>query len=153
MRYLGFLPAATSQRRLALRRCLRQRRREARHKLAQVGRPGKNRKENPERRRCDTCFGTIVSSRLKATGIAQGYPRRSPAPPYVVTIFRLVEPNCVAGCTAGEGSFRNPRITNTKLKNNHVERSELMSPVFVAFTIPTASNAAHTCDNAKCGAA
>ena len=56
-----------------------------------------------------------------------------------------------ARCTAEEVLFRNPRITNTMLKNSHVDRSELMSPVLVAFTIPTASNAAHTCDNAKYG--
>src|SRR5271156_3179103 len=56
MRYLGFLPAATQQRRLALRRCLRQRRREARHKLAQPGRAGKKCKKSSERRSCDTAL-------------------------------------------------------------------------------------------------
>src|SRR5271170_2893893 len=43
-----------NQRRLALRRCLRQRRREARHKLAHRGSGGKIRKTKPERHRCDT---------------------------------------------------------------------------------------------------
>jgi hypothetical protein len=50
-----------NQRRFTLRTCLRQVRREARHKLAQAGRPGKHRKKNPKRRRCDTSLARMHS--------------------------------------------------------------------------------------------
>jgi hypothetical protein len=51
----------TNQRRFTLTTCLRQVRREARHKLAQAGRPGKHRKKNPKRRRCDTSLARMHS--------------------------------------------------------------------------------------------
>jgi hypothetical protein len=45
---------------LALRRCPRQRRREARHKLAHRGSGGKTRRAKLERRRCDTSLVRII---------------------------------------------------------------------------------------------